>query len=95
MFGLQQAIRSEQSLLLLLAVVFGVVVGYGVIGFRFLISLFQLVFYGSGSQEYFTTLVGSLPAWQVLLAPTVGGLIIGLFVYCVMPGRRATMAWPT
>jgi CIC family chloride channel protein len=31
----------------------------------------------------------TLPAWQIVLAPTAGGLLIGLFVYFVMPDRRA------
>lgn len=86
--GLQQAVRSEQSILFVVALVIGVVVGYGVIGFRKLIGLFQLVFYGSDSEEFFATVVTVLPFWHVLLAPAIGGLIIGLFVHYVMPGRR-------
>ncbi len=30
----------------------------------------------------------TLPAWQIILAPTAGGLLIGLFVRYAMPGRR-------
>ena len=88
MLGLQRAIRSEQSILFIVALVIGVAVGYGVIGFRELIGLFQLAFYGSDSEEFFGTVVKVLPFWHVLLAPAVGGLIIGLFVHYVMPGRR-------
>ncbi len=85
---LQQALRNEQLILFALAAVLGVTTGYGVIGFRYLIGLFQLVSYGSDSEAHLATIVGSLPAWHVLLALTLGGLSIGLFVHYVMPGRR-------
>ena len=34
------------------------------------------------------TLVSALPSWRILLVPTAGGLLIGLFVHFFMPGRR-------
>ena len=30
----------------------------------------------------------NLPGWQVVTVPTIGGLLIGLFVYYFMPGKR-------
>lgn len=83
-----RAIRNEQSVLFTLALVIGIAVGGGVIGFRLLIGLVQLICYGSDSEIDFATLVAKLPAWHVLLVPTVGGLIIGLFVHYLMPHRR-------
>ncbi len=88
MFGLQQAIRSEQSILFIVALVIGVAVGYAVIGFRELIGLFQLVLHGSNSEARFASMVAELRPWQLLLVTTLGGLLIGLFVHYVMPGRR-------
>ncbi|MDX1488050.1 MAG: chloride channel protein, partial [Acidiferrobacterales bacterium] len=85
---LLRSLRNEQSIFFALALAIGVVVGAGVIGFRLLIGVFELVFYGSDSEVYFTTVVRALPAWHLLLAPTVGGLLIGLFVHYVMPDRR-------
>ncbi|NIO42581.1 MAG: hypothetical protein GTO41_22015 [Burkholderiales bacterium] len=73
------SLRNAQSIFFVLALAIGVVVGFGVIGFRLLVGLFGLVFYGSDSEAYFTTVVRTLPAWHVLLALTVGGLLIGLF----------------
>ena len=32
--------------------------------------------------------IGTLPAWQIVAAPTAGGLLVGLFYRFVMPGRR-------
>ncbi len=88
MLGLQQAIRSEQSILFIVALVIGVAVGYAVIGFRELIGLFQLVLYGSDSEARFTSIVTELRPWHVLLVTTLGGLAIGLFVHYIIPGRR-------
>lgn len=88
MLRLIRAIRNEQSVLFTLALLIGIAVGGGVIGFRLLIRLVQLVCYGSGSEADFATLVEKLPAWHVLLVPTVGGLIIGVFVHYLMPQRR-------
>ncbi len=88
MLDFQRAIRNEQSILFILAAALGVAVGYGVIGFRYLIGLFQFLFFGSDSEAYFATVVEILPMWHVVLAPPLGGLVIGLFVHYVMPERR-------
>ena len=88
MRGLQRGIRSEQSILFIVAVVIGVAVGYAVIGFRELIELFQLVLYGSDSEARFAGIVAEFRPWHLLLITTLGGLVIGLFVHYVMPGRR-------
>ena len=32
--------------------------------------------------------VGQLPWWQILMIPTLGGLVIGIFVYNFLPGRH-------
>ncbi len=71
-----------------LALLIGALVGYAVIGFRALIGLCQLAFYGSAVEESFISVIDSLPPWRVLLAPAVGGLLVGLFVHWFLPGRR-------
>ena len=43
--------------------------------------------YGSGSEPLFSV-ARDLTWWHVLPAPTLGGLVIGWFVYFVMPERR-------
>lgn len=60
MLSLQRAIRSEQSILFIVALAIGVTVGYAVIGFRELIGLFQLVLYGSSSEAQFASIVAEL-----------------------------------
>ena len=80
----RRLIRSDQ---LILAVFIGAAAAGGTIGLRELINLVQKFSFGSASESIFN--VGhTLPAWQILLVPTAGGLLIGLFIYYVMPGRR-------
>jgi len=71
----------------ILALLVGAGVGGAVIIFREGISLVQTLVYGTGSERLFQH-VEQLPWWQVLLAPTVGGLVIGLMVKHLMDHGR-------
>ena len=79
--------RNDHFLLALLAVVVGAVAAIGAIAFRELIGATQTLFFGFASERVYSLAAG-LPWWQLLLAPTLGGLLIGLFIAYVMPGRR-------
>jgi CIC family chloride channel protein len=79
--------RNDQVVLAVLAVVIGLAAGGAAIVFRQGIGAVQWLFYGF-ADERVATLASQLPAWRVLLAPALGGLLIGLFVYFLMPGRR-------
>jgi CIC family chloride channel protein len=83
----QRVIRHDQLLLFLLAVLVGTAAGYAALLFRLLSAGFQALMFDDAS-ERLAEKASLLPWWQVVLAPTVGGLAIGLFVYLVMPGRR-------
>ena len=83
----RKSLRNEQFILSLLAVVIGALAAYGAIAFRELIGLIQLGVFGSDS-DYLLSVANDLPWWQLLLAPVAGGLLVGLFVHFVMPGRR-------
>jgi len=80
-------LRSEQMLIALLAVVTGLAAGLGGIAFRHAIDLFQTVFFGSPTAKLASFAAG-LAWWHVLLAPAVGGALIGLFRRWIVPGRR-------
>ena len=80
-------VRAEPVLLSVLAVVLGVAAAYGSIAFRMLISAVQSVAYGSGSELLFS-IARDLAWWHILLAPTLGGLMIGLIVHFALPERR-------
>ena len=83
----RKSLRNEQFILSLLAVVIGTLAAYGAIAFRELIGMIQLVVFGSDS-DYLLSISRYLPWWQLLLAPVAGGLLVGLFIHFVMPGRR-------
>jgi chloride channel protein, CIC family len=77
--------RNDQLLLLLLALAVGVAAGYGALLFRLLTAAIQVLFLGHGT-EHLVSAAATLPWWQVLLAPTAGGLLIGLVTRLVLPG---------
>ena len=79
--------RNDHLVLWTLAVVIGAAAGGAAIGFRSGINLVQQLFFGFGG-ERLATIASWLPWWQVLLAPAVGGLIVGLLITVGMPGRR-------
>ncbi|MBF0623671.1 MAG: chloride channel protein [Magnetococcales bacterium] len=70
-----------------IAVITGVMVGYGAILFRRLIEFFQYHFLGSGGENV-VEIVAGLPWWQILLAPALGGLLLGPLVHFVFPTSR-------
>jgi chloride channel protein, CIC family len=82
----QRVTRNDQLLLFFLAVVVGTAAGYGALLFRLLTAAIQVLFLGHGT-EHLVSAAAAIPWWQVLLAPTVGGLFIGLFTRFVLPER--------
>jgi chloride channel protein, CIC family len=71
---------SFEKLMFLSAVV-GLVGGLGAVAFRYLILLFQYLFYGSTSSEEFFEIAQTLPWYYTLITVTAGGLIVGFIVY--------------
>ena len=67
---------SESITGILLAVLVGVIAGFGAIAFRWLINIFQSLFFGGGA-----TILGFLGEYYVVLLPAVGGLLVGLLIY--------------
>ena len=63
----------------ILAVVVGLAGGFGAIGFRYLINLFQLIAYGS--TEELLDLAQSIPWYLKVWVPAAGGLVVGPLVY--------------
>jgi CIC family chloride channel protein len=80
-------VRERQLLIWVIALGIGIGGAYLAILFRLLIGVFQLPWLGTTSERVFTVAQG-LPWWLILLAPTTGGLAVGLFLHFVMPGRR-------
>ena len=79
--------RNDHLVVSALAAVIGLSAGYGAILFRTAIDAVQRAAYGSGS-DHVIALAATLPWWQRLIVPVIGGLVIGLFVHFVLRGRR-------
>lgn len=79
--------RNAEFVLYVLAVLAGAIAAIGAIAFRWLIGFVQNLGFGT-SGDNLATPAAALPWWQVLAAPTVGGLAVGLLIHYVMPGRR-------
>jgi CIC family chloride channel protein len=84
---IRRFIKNDQLILSVLAIFVGAATGGGVIVIRELIDFIQGLLYGGTSVNLIST-VAALPWWQILVTPTIGGLILGLFIYYVMPGKK-------
>ncbi len=83
----RQLVGHDMLILSILAMVVGLGTGGAMIVFREGISLAQTLFLGSDIEALWIAGEG-LPWWRKLLAPTLGGLIVGLMIHYLMPGRR-------
>ena len=84
---LRAVIRNDQLVLTVLALIIGAGAGGAVILFREAIILVQDLAYDTRIERLFLQAT-RLPWWWLLLAPTIGGLVVGLLVRFLMPGRR-------
>ncbi len=70
---------DENTVILIIASVIGIVGGFGAVGFRVLIEHIQTIAIG-GNNNILET-VSALPWYHKLLLPSIGGLIIGPLIY--------------
>ncbi|WP_417690763.1 chloride channel protein [Roseibium sp.] len=71
----------------LISPLIGVLVGIAAILFREGIGLIQLLWLGTRSEHVVTAAAGVSP-WVILLAPAVGGLLVGLLLKYLQPMQR-------
>lgn len=83
----RQVARHDMLILTILAMVVGVGTGGAIIVFREAIGLAQTLFLGSHDESLWIGGDG-LAWWRAPLALTVGGLVVGLLIHYLMPGRR-------
>lgn len=86
--NVQGFLADRQPLVWLLALLIGLAVAYAAIVFRLAIGFFQLPWLMTSSERV-ASAAAELPWWQLLLGPTIGGLIVGTVLERWMPGRRA------
>ncbi len=84
----RRLLRNDQAIMAVVAAVVGVLVAYAAIAFRLGIGSVQWLSYGVFT-ERLVSHVAELPTWQILLAPTAGGLLVGLYLRFILPGGRA------
>ncbi len=87
-FGAESWDRSRQPVVWLLALVIGIGVAYAAILFRLTIEAVTIIFFGAGELTLFTV-VSQMPWWQVVLMPTLGGLLVGLMLHFLVKEKRA------
>ena len=63
-----------------MAMIVGLLGGYGAVGFRWLIHFFNIIFFGTGSDNSLTLLL-DLPWYKKLIPPIIGGALVGPIVY--------------
>lgn len=76
---LHQLRKTEHTFMVLIAVVIGILGGFGAIFFRFAIRFFQGIFFGSW--QYTLDYALQLPWYVKFLVPAFGGLIVGPIVF--------------
>lgn len=79
--------QAEQWLLMVLAVLIGIIAGYGAIGFYLAIDLINGMLFG-GSEKNLATVARTLPWWHIIGVLTLGGLFIGQMLR-FLPNHRA------
>ena len=67
---------SEVVTSVILAVVVGVVAGFGAVAFRWLIKSFQRLFFSGGA-----SVLGFMGDYYIILLPAAGGLLVGLLIH--------------
>lgn len=85
--SLKRFASNDQVILSGMALVVGIAGGLSAMAFRYAIDIVQQLIFGFGGEKV-ATLAATLPWWQILLAPAVGGLIVGILVYIGMPNGR-------
>ena len=78
--GMEALRLSENTYLIILAMAVGILGGFGAVGFRLLIDVFQTLAIGEKGIQFLDAL-GELPWYHLLLLPVVGGLIIGPLIH--------------
>jgi CIC family chloride channel protein len=69
----------EHSFMAGLAIIVGIMAGFGAVGFRYLINFFQMLAYGSA--DTLLDVVRTVPWYYRVFIPAAGGLIVGPMVY--------------
>ena len=76
---IQRIRESEYTISTILAILIGLLGGFGAIGFRSLIHFFQTILYGSSAD--LAEVVLSVPWYWKILVPAIGGMMVGPLIF--------------
>lgn len=79
---------DRQAFVWFLALLIGLGVAYAAIAFRLTIGLVQVLWLGTVSESVVSYALHT-PWWVIMLAPALGGLVVGLILEHCVAGRRA------
>ena len=79
---------NEHTIMEVLGVIVGLAGGFGAVGFRHLINLFQTLAYGSSNEllDVVKTIPWTIKVW----IPAAGGLVVGPLVYFLAREAKVT-----
>ncbi len=86
--NIREFVADRQILIWALAAVIGVSVGFAALAFRALLGAIQWLWLGT-TEEAILDAVAQTPWFVILLAPVIGGLIVGWLLETFCPGHRA------
>ena len=84
---IRQFLRNDHLVLSVLGLVVGSATGTCIIAFREAIYFLDIQLLGAETSASFH-FAAQLPWWQLLLIPSLGGLLIGLFTFYFLPNQR-------
>jgi CIC family chloride channel protein len=73
-----QKLKRPNVRYLFLAILIGVLAGYGAVLFKYVLKLMQWAFYQNSAD--FIQFADSVPLWMKFVVPTLGGLVVGIVV---------------
>ncbi len=71
---------NEHAVMIFMAIIVGILGGYGAVLFRWMIWFFQKASFGNGGDNLLSKLM-VLPWYERIIPPTIGGAVVGLIVY--------------
>lgn len=81
--------QTRQPVVWVLAILIGLIGAYAIMALVFLIGIIQWLWIGYEAENIAITILSTKPAWQIIAGPTIGGILVGLLLAFLAPGRRA------
>lgn len=85
--AVRRVLSNDQLILALLSLVVGLAVAWMVVLFRDAILFFHGQFFAADGERLYD-FVAAAPWWQVLVVPTLGGLVVGILIRYGLPEGR-------